>query len=29
MGAMTDWVLTLKQTLPRVGTVLRSKMNCS
>ncbi len=24
MGAMTDWVLTLRQTLPRVGTVLRN-----
>ncbi len=24
MGAMTDWVLTLKQTLPRVGTVLQN-----
>jgi len=24
VGAMTDWVLTLRQTLPRVGTVLQN-----
>ena len=23
MGAMTDWIMTLRQTLPRLGTVLR------